>query len=331
MVRERPLTGFGPGTFGAEFVPHRLAAEIRHRRRFVNPLVTSSYGEAHCEYLQVFADAGLPGALAALLAAALLIRGAARRAFGAPKAERAEAAIILALLAAGATSALTWFPLQRPISAVPLLLVVGRAWRLASWESRGESPESKPPDPNSKLETRNSKLPGIVGRLVLLVVVAAALWPEIPRYAAERRLRETQDALRFVLMRTSEVTDPPAALARIADLALESSGGLPGDPRPFVLAGAARRAAGEGDRALDLFRSAFKTGERAEIDLNLGRTLEILGRIDESRAWFIRGGWVSPRLLATLMPDIVGPIRQEIARLESDLAAGRLKSPPPIP
>ena len=30
-------------------------------------------------------------------------------------------------------------------------------------------------------------------------------------------------------------------------------------------------------------------------------------------------------------PDIVGPIREEVARLESDLAAGRLKSPPPIP
>ena len=32
MIRERPLSGFGPGTFGAEYVPHRLAAEIRARR-----------------------------------------------------------------------------------------------------------------------------------------------------------------------------------------------------------------------------------------------------------------------------------------------------------
>ncbi len=31
----------------AEFVPHRLKAEMRARRRLVNPLVTSSYGEAH--------------------------------------------------------------------------------------------------------------------------------------------------------------------------------------------------------------------------------------------------------------------------------------------
>jgi O-antigen ligase len=329
MFRERPLTGFGPGMFGAEFVPHRLAAEVRYRRRFVNPLVTSSYGEAHCEYLQVFADAGFPGALAAILAAALLIRGAARRALETPEPDRAEAVVILALLCAGAASALTWFPLQKPISAVPLLLVAGRAWRLWLGENRVEGPEPARAS-NSKLETRNSRLLPILARLALVAIVVAALWPEIPRYAAERRLRATQGALRFVLMRTSEVTDPPA-LARIADLAFEASRSLPGDPRPFVLAGAARRAAGEGERSLALFRSALATGERAEIDLNLGRTSEVLGRMDESRAWFVRGAWVSPPLLATLLPDIVGPIRSEVARLEADLAAGRLKAPPPLP
>ena len=330
MVRERPLTGFGPGMFGAEFVPHRLAAEIRYRRRFVNPLVTSSYGEAHCEYLEALADAGLPGALAVFLAAALLARGVVRRALAEPRADRAEAIVILALLASGATSALTWFPLQRPITAVPLLLVVGRAWKLSRSGFGDQSLESNPPRPNSKLETRNSKLRLTAG-LALVAVLAAALWPELPRYAAERRLRATQEALRFVLMRTSEVTDPPAALAHIADVAFDTSGALPGDPRPFILAGAARRAAGQGDRALELFRSGLATGERAEIDLNIGRTTELLGRMDESRAWFIRGGWVSPPLLATLMPDTVGPIREEVARLEAELGAGRLKGPPPIP
>ncbi|HMA18935.1 MAG TPA: O-antigen ligase family protein, partial [Thermoanaerobaculia bacterium] len=43
MARERPITGWGPGTYAAEFVPHRLKGEIRARRRFVNPLLTSSY------------------------------------------------------------------------------------------------------------------------------------------------------------------------------------------------------------------------------------------------------------------------------------------------
>ena len=66
MTRERPLLGFGPGTFGAEYVPHRLAAEIRAKRRFVSPLITSSYAEAHSDYLQVASDAGVPAALLAV-------------------------------------------------------------------------------------------------------------------------------------------------------------------------------------------------------------------------------------------------------------------------
>lgn len=132
MTRERPWLGWGPGTFGAEFVPHRLKAEILDRRRYVNPLVTSSYAEAHSDYLQPFAEAGLPAALMALGAAALLFRGLSGPAVrGDP-----EAIFLFGVLTAGAAAALTWFPLQRPITAVPLLLAAGRAWRV--WRAAEE-------------------------------------------------------------------------------------------------------------------------------------------------------------------------------------------------
>jgi len=128
MTRERPLTGFGPGTFAAEYVPHRLAAEIRARRRFVAPLLTSSYAEAHCDYLQVFSDAGVPAGLLVLGAVGCLFAAVGRVAW---RAKSPEAAILLAVLAAGAAAALTWFPLQRPVTAVPLLLAAGRAWQIS--------------------------------------------------------------------------------------------------------------------------------------------------------------------------------------------------------
>ena len=135
MARERPWLGFGPGTYGAEYVPHRLAAEIRARRRFVVPLLTSSYAEAHCDYLQVFSDAGIPAGLAALAAVGSLFAALGAAAW---RRRSTEATLLLAVLAAGATGALTWFPLQRPVTAVPLLLAAGRAWRISADPDRSE-------------------------------------------------------------------------------------------------------------------------------------------------------------------------------------------------
>jgi O-antigen ligase len=131
MARARPVTGWGPGTYASEFVPHRLSAEIRAHRRFVNPLVTSSYSEAHCDYLQAFAEGGVPGGVAVLVATGAILVALGRKA-RAPGRSRIEAAILFGFLVAGAAAALTWFPLQRPISAVPLLLAVGRGWRLSA-------------------------------------------------------------------------------------------------------------------------------------------------------------------------------------------------------
>ncbi|HET9795947.1 MAG TPA: O-antigen ligase family protein [Thermoanaerobaculia bacterium] len=137
MIRDRPLLGYGPGTFGAEFVPHRLAAEIRRRARFVNPRSDSAYVEAHCDYLQAAAEAGLPAAAAAAGGLGVLLAALWRRTSAGPAPLRASALGLFAVLCAGAVSALTWFPLQRPASALPLLLATGRAWKVAG---TGEDP-----------------------------------------------------------------------------------------------------------------------------------------------------------------------------------------------
>ena len=130
MIRERPVAGYGPGTFASEFVPHRLAAEIRRRERFVNPLFAGSYTEAHSEYLQAAAEAGIPAAAAALAAFALAVVSVGRLVRRGAEDVRIPALGLVAFLVTGAVAALTWFPLQRGASAIPLLLAAGCAWRL---------------------------------------------------------------------------------------------------------------------------------------------------------------------------------------------------------
>lgn len=129
MVRERPLLGFGPGAFESRFVPARLAAERRLERPLTTLTEAGSYAEAHSDVLQLPAEIGLPatGAFAASLA---LLLAALRRRAG--RTEGAEAAVLLAVLAAGLVAALAWFPLQRAVTAAPLLLAAGRAVRLCA-------------------------------------------------------------------------------------------------------------------------------------------------------------------------------------------------------
>ncbi len=125
MIRSRPLAGFGPGTYAAEFVPHRLAAEIRLRRRLTTPIMASTYGEAHDEPLQAAAEWGLPAAVSATAVVLLLVLAAGVRA----EETDAEGLVLAGVLAAATVSALTWFPFQQVSTSVPLLLAVGRSWR----------------------------------------------------------------------------------------------------------------------------------------------------------------------------------------------------------
>lgn len=123
MGVSRPILGWGPGTFEAEYVPHRLQAELWFRDRLLIPRVTSNFAQAHSDYLQAFAEVGLPATLALLAAAGLVLRGLIQRV------REPESVLLLSMLVAGGVAATTWFPLQQPTIAAVLLLCAGRAWR----------------------------------------------------------------------------------------------------------------------------------------------------------------------------------------------------------
>ena len=159
--------------------------------------------------------------------------------------------------------------------------------------------------------------------LVLLLVV-----PEFPRFAAERRLRRITDAT------TVFATDPrmesvrTRALRRVlADaLALET---YPGDWRVPLAAANAALLAGDRDAAVASLQRALTSGERAEIDANLGL---VLHPSDESARLLERAAWLAPALSPMLEARTGLPLRARGAELERKLRDGSLRPgdlPPP--
>ena len=171
----------------------------------------------------------------------------------------------------------------------------------------------------------------IAWRVAIALVIVAALLPEFPRYAAERRLYQVSAVLQAVLLRSRDVPDPGRVVAWAATTALSASGALPGDWRPLNLAGSAWLLAGRAEPALDRYREALALGERPEIVVNLGRAYASLGRGDRATSAFVRAAWVSPGLRSTLPKATQAAVRAEVDALEASLASGRLAAPPPLP
>ena len=166
--------------------------------------------------------------------------------------------------------------------------------------------------------------------VVFAAALAALVLPEFGRYSAERRVGWATNAFRSLLDRAADPETSRNVVA-IGEVALDAAANLPGDPRPWVLAGSSCLVTGRPERALENYRDAFATGERAEIDLNLGRAYGMIHRDDAARAAYVRAGWISPEIVATLPPDVREPILLEIGRLSAALSSGRLDAPPPLP
>ena len=106
----------------------------------------------------------------------------------------------------------------------------------------------------------------VLAAALLLAALAALAGPEISRYRAERRVGFATNAFRALLDRAAD-TETAQNLAAVGATALLATSGLPGDPRPWVLAGSSCLVTGRPEKALEFYREAFSTGERSEIDL----------------------------------------------------------------
>lgn len=163
-----------------------------------------------------------------------------------------------------------------------------------------------------------------------LAVLAALSAPEVARYKAERRVGWATAAFRELLA-SPRGPETNARMLAVGQVALSAAGALKGDARPWMVVASSFLVTGQPERALEFYREAFATGERSEIDLNLGRAYGALSRADSARAAFLRAGWISPEILASLPEAQRAPLLAEIARLADALRQGGLASPPPLP
>jgi hypothetical protein len=162
------------------------------------------------------------------------------------------------------------------------------------------------------------------------LLVAALAAPELPRYAAERRVGWATAGFQQLLAAPQDA-NTRRQLQAVGEIALSATTSLPGDPRPWMIGASSYLVTSQPQRALDFYRSALHTGERSEIDLNLGRALAAINRRDAADAALLRAGWISPEILASLAQPERDALLVKIADLDADLRAGRLAAPPPLP
>ena len=172
-------------------------------------------------------------------------------------------------------------------------------------------------------------------RAAIALAFAAALAlmaaPEFARYGAERRVGVATAAFRELVSRENVDLETARRIRAVGELALSATQSLPGDPRPWMIGASSYLVTGQPRRALEFYRAALATGERAEVDLNLGRAYARLGQAEAAEAAYLRAGWVSPEILETLPEPARRPLLDRIARLTETLRAGKLPAPPPLP
>ncbi len=169
-----------------------------------------------------------------------------------------------------------------------------------------------------------------IGAALISLALVAALVPEFFRYRAERRLYDASALFRSLISQGNAAAGETAMLDAVVTLAMQAAEGLAGDSRPLILAGSARLVERRPDEALALYRRALSIGERAEIDLNLGRAYALAGNQQAASAAALRAVWVSPALISALPEQVQTPLRAALAEDAHRLISHRLSAPPPL-
>jgi len=317
MVRAHPLLGVGPGAFETAFVPARIRAEERARRRLVHSSDAAHFENAHCDPLTLAAECGLPAALLAFGAAAALAAGLARasrreRAEGARPAVRSEELAVL--LAAFGVLCLGSFPLRLAVASGPFGYVAGLALRRVAGTGAPAGP-------------RKASAPALVALALLLAALAASVgfrcragWLQAD---GESRLRGA--GLLEGADRSDMNDSARRQLRRALDLRSRSATG-------WMALGSSYRLERDWENAFLAYLKSLSIQERAETDFNLALVASQgspEARANAFRFWR-RSIWILPRLLWALPPAVDADAMKESIR-DAEMRLREGGKPPDLP
>jgi predicted Zn-dependent protease len=167
-------------------------------------------------------------------------------------------------------------------------------------------------------------------RILGIALVVVAFVPEVLRYQAEWQLAEANARLSRVLLGKQSAQAAHDSAEAAVELAGKAESALPDDPRAWLMHGVALMLANRGSEGLAVLQNAVLQGERPELTLNLGRARFSQGDEAGANAAYLRTAWANPYAIDTLPKPMQEALRDQVAALEQELRAGRLKAPPPL-
>ena len=141
MIQDRPLAGYGLGSFPPSFYQQRVGTD--YGRKVVMMPQAGAFQQAHNEYLQIWAELGLPGLLLLLGLMAHVFWSASRAALREPDPRQSYWLGILALsLFVFGVASLTIFPFHITATAIFLTFIVGSLRHLELYGFEDQSGEA---------------------------------------------------------------------------------------------------------------------------------------------------------------------------------------------
>jgi O-antigen ligase/Tfp pilus assembly protein PilF len=314
MLADEPWTGVGHGAFESAYAEAKLEL-IDRGEKFYRGSTTVMFANAHDELLEAAAEWGLPGLLALLWAAWVLV-GQARRIHRAAGDENGDengvavddCALVWAGLAGLLLISLGHFPFRLAITAYPFLLLV--AWILRLGEG---DPALAAAGGGAESEGGSRRRRFAAGLIFLLLTGSLVL-----------QTRRTLDRLEAdrTLWRVEVITQQMAASGRVNATLLwqqireleEASRLDPAEAGHHLARGSQYLLLGRPEEAIEAYREALGLEPRPETYLNLGRAQNLAQQPQAAENSFRTAVKLDPYLRGQVPEEYRGrmPTREEL-------------------